>query len=96
MRTLLREIHGFPLLFGGPSSGWSSDRNVVLFCVPSYSIGFAFNFLDVDECSASVPVCDVNADCMNTLGSHRCTCKAGFIGDGKTCTGKRSAEYSVI
>ena len=46
----------------------------------------------MDECSASVPVCDVNADCKNTRGSYRCTCKAGFTGDGKTCTGKRVAE----
>ena len=49
---------------------------------------------DVDECSASAPVCDVNADCKNTRGSYRCTCKAGFTGDGKTCTGKKVAEES--
>ena len=50
------------------------------------------SFLDVDEYSASIPVCDVNADCKNTLGSYRCSCKAGFAGDGKTCSGKRVAE----
>ncbi|XP_078382216.1 uncharacterized protein LOC144664884 [Oculina patagonica] len=44
---------------------------------------------DVDECSASIPVCDVNADCKNTRGSYRCSCKAGFTGDGKKCTGER-------
>jgi len=53
---------------------------------------WAFRFLDVDECSASIPVCDVNADCKNTRGSYRCSCKAGFAGDGKTCSGKRVAE----
>ncbi|XP_078382553.1 uncharacterized protein LOC144665226 isoform X4 [Oculina patagonica] len=41
---------------------------------------------DIDECSASNPVCDANADCKNTPGSHVCSCKAGFTGDGKTCT----------
>ncbi|XP_078346731.1 ficolin-2-like isoform X1 [Oculina patagonica] len=41
---------------------------------------------DVDECSASISVCDVNADCQNTVGSYICSCKAGFTGDGKTCT----------
>ena len=50
------------------------------------------SFLDVNECSASVSVCDVNADCKNTFGSYRCSCKTGFTGDGKTCTGKRVAE----
>ena len=43
---------------------------------------------DIDECSASSPVCDINANCANTRGSYYCTCKAGFIGDGKTCQGK--------
>ncbi|XP_066023290.1 uncharacterized protein [Pocillopora verrucosa] len=40
---------------------------------------------DADECNASIPVCDANADCKNTLGSYSCSCKAGFLGDGKTC-----------
>ncbi len=42
----------------------------------------------MDECSASISVCDVNADCQNTVGSYICSCKAGFTGDGKTCTGR--------
>ena len=49
---------------------------------------------DVDECSASVPECDFNADCQNTRGSYHCTCKTGFTGEGKTCTGKGVAEES--
>nr|XP_058960210.1 putative lysozyme-like protein [Pocillopora verrucosa] len=40
---------------------------------------------DSDECNASISVCDVNADCKNTLGSYRCSCRAGFSGDGHTC-----------
>ncbi|CAH3168554.1 unnamed protein product [Porites lobata] len=46
-----------------------------------------FVFLDIDECSASSPVCDVNANCSNTRGSYICTCKAGYNGDGKICRG---------
>ena len=48
--------------------------------------------VDVDECSASISVCDVNANCKNTRGSYRCSCKAGFTGDGKKCTGENIME----
>ena len=58
----------------------------------SYREIFASDFVDVNECSASLPVCDINADCKNTPGSYRCSCKAGLTGDGKPCTGKRIAE----
>ena len=51
---------------------------------------FWIDFVDVNECNASVSVCDINANCKNTLGSYRCSCKAGFTGDGKTCTGEIS------
>ena len=47
-----------------------------------------FFFADVDECTTSFPVCDVNADCQNTLGSYLCSCKDDFSGDGKTCLGE--------
>ncbi|XP_068706659.1 uncharacterized protein [Montipora foliosa] len=40
---------------------------------------------DVNECTASSPVCHVNATCNNTLGSYQCTCKPGYAGDGNTC-----------
>ncbi|CAH3176026.1 unnamed protein product [Porites lobata] len=40
---------------------------------------------DIDECTSSVPLCDVNATCTNNDGSYICICKNGFSGDGKTC-----------
>ena len=48
---------------------------------------FAYSLTVTDECDASIRVCDVNAHCQNSLGSYRCTCKAGFSGDGhpKAC-----------
>ena len=49
-------------------------------------------FLDVDECNASVSVCDVKATCQNTLGSYLCICESGFTGNGKTCIGKMCAR----
>ena len=45
-------------------------------------------FVDDDECLKTPPVCDINANCKNTLGSYLCSCKEGFKGDGKTCQGK--------
>ena len=51
-----------------------------------------FVCLDIDECSSSSPVCDINANCFNTRGSYYCTCKAGYSGDGKNCKGSR--KYS--
>ena len=48
--------------------------------------------LDVDECAvASTNDCSPNADCENTAGSFTCTCKFGYGGDGKTCTGITSS-----
>ena len=46
---------------------------------------------DIDECSAGVDICDDNAVCKNTQGSYTCRCKAGYSGDGKTCSGKTFA-----
>ena len=42
---------------------------------------------DNDECS-SANECHQNASCHNTKGSYNCTCKDGFEGDGKNCSGK--------
>ena len=54
-------------------------------------VAFLFSLLpDIDECSASGRVCDVNANCQNTLGSYLCSCKAGYTGDGKTCKGRQT------
>ncbi|XP_078382514.1 uncharacterized protein LOC144665201 isoform X1 [Oculina patagonica] len=42
-------------------------------------------FTDLDECSTHTYTCDVNADCINTVGSYSCSCRAGYTGDGQTC-----------
>ena len=47
---------------------------------PSYSHS------DIDECS-SENECHLDATCTNTKGSYNCTCKDGFEGDDKNCTG---------
>lgn len=42
---------------------------------------------DLDECSNGTHKCNNNAECHNTMGSYRCTCKDGFSGDGFYCSG---------
>ncbi|CAH3198985.1 unnamed protein product [Porites evermanni] len=36
---------------------------------------------DDDECLKMPLVCDINANCKNTLGSYLCSCREGFKGD---------------
>ena len=48
---------------------------------------FLFSSIDIDECKNHTHDCDVNAVCTNTVGSHSCTCKSGFTGSGKSCSG---------
>ena len=55
---------------------------------PYYSLGICVPFSDVDECSASSPVCDSSAICSNTRGSYICTCKSGDTVEGQTCQGR--------
>ena len=45
--------------------------------------------LDIDECSRKLHSCHADAECENILGSYNCSCKGGYMGDGKTsCVGK--------
>ena len=60
-----------------------------------HGAGMALNLLlctfccaDIDECAApDNGGCHANAVCTNTVGSRICSCKAGYSGDGMSCTG---------
>ena len=52
-----------------------------------------FKFLDMDECKYNINECDLNANCTNTYGSYKCTCKAGYTGDGHSCSGTFNFHY---
>lgn len=46
--------------------------------------------VDINECHSRTDNCDTNAYCINTHGSFRCICRAGFIGNGVTCTAQQT------
>ena len=52
-----------------------------------YSISISFVLLDINECLNGSHACNVTANCINTDGSHNCTCKEGYTGDGQSCQG---------
>jgi len=41
---------------------------------------------NVNECLTNNGGCDANADCTDTVGSWTCACKAGYSGNGLSCT----------
>ena len=45
-----------------------------------------------DECTNQTHDCHEDANCSNTMGSLKCTCKKGFYGDGRNCSGKALAK----
>ena len=58
------------------------------FCLDYFLIfSLLLQFLDMDECKSDISDCDVNANCTNTYGSYKCKCKAGYTGDGHSCSG---------
>ena len=61
------------------------------FCLQDYHTNiFKFAIADIDECTENeTNDCDINANCTNTEGSYNCTCRVGFRGDGKHCTGMK-------
>ena len=41
--------------------------------------------VDKDECKAGLHDCDFNADCVNTSGGFKCSCRSGFEENGAYC-----------
>ena len=56
------------------------------------SLALVFFLVDIDECSRGVHHCQHN--CLNTPGSYRCNCRAGFdlLQDGGSCKGTRQQK----
>ena len=51
------------------------------------------SFLDVNEC-LEANSCDVNATCINKIGTYDCQCNVGFSGNGFNCSSKSVHRYS--
>jgi cysteine-rich repeat protein len=60
----------------GAASAYSCTNNV----------GAAPSCTDINECTAGTHNCSSQATCRNRTGSFRCTCNAGYSGDGVTCS----------
>lgn len=46
-----------------------------------------FLYSDINECSGSNDCHPTLATCSNSPGGYSCSCKTGYSGDGRTCTG---------
>ena len=53
------------------------------------------SYTDVNECEVGLDNCNENAACSNTERSFTCSCLPGYIGDGRSCTGKELDEYII-
>ncbi|XP_060542664.1 epidermal growth factor-like protein 6 isoform X3 [Pantherophis guttatus] len=42
--------------------------------------------IDINECIASTPKCNLYAECLNIQGSFKCKCKLGYRGNGFECS----------
>lgn len=67
------------------------EINVLWFLTLSLGIS------DIDECSNGDNLCQRNADCINSPGSYRCECAAGFkLSPNGACVGKKSVDFSGL
>uniref|UniRef100_A0A8C3HCH6 Uncharacterized protein n=1 Tax=Chrysemys picta bellii TaxID=8478 RepID=A0A8C3HCH6_CHRPI len=46
----------------------------------------SFPLSDIDECRKTPDICSPNAACINTYGSYRCECRAGYIPSNRNTT----------
>ena len=61
-----------------------------------YDSSFSFYSPDIDECSSEATLtCPDNSTCVNSQGSYKCTCDAGFFKDESICTGEHTFGLST-
>ena len=65
---------------------WLLNKNQIPFFHSFFLFSFFF-LTDIDEYKTYPDKCHLNATCYNTQGSHVCTCKPGYTGDGRNYIG---------
>ncbi|XP_068670500.1 sushi, von Willebrand factor type A, EGF and pentraxin domain-containing protein 1-like isoform X2 [Montipora foliosa] len=69
---------------GGVCQSGYTDKGYRCVCPPGWK--FAYCQQDIDECLVENHTCSSDAKCINTNGSYNCSCKAGYVGDGRNCS----------
>lgn len=73
----------------------SRDKSELRFeILPSKTTFTPHDMADINECSMQ-GVCQ-NGDCLNTLGSFKCSCKAGRVLERNGCVGEYLAHLHPI
>ncbi|XP_068737583.1 uromodulin-like isoform X1 [Montipora capricornis] len=69
---------------GGVCQSGYTDKGYRCVCPPGWK--FAYCQQDIDECLVENHTCSSDAECINANGSYNCSCKAGYVGDGRNCS----------
>ena len=68
-------------------TGKIGKEHCLHFLCDNYTFVIYRHAADIPECVRGLDDCDMNATCINTVGSYDCMCNTGFTGSGFTCTG---------
>lgn len=69
---------------------------LILILILILPLTFSYHLTDMDECHSKDAKCDVNSECINTLGSYECKCLPGYIGNGSECKRKCSKQLTCL
>ena len=61
-------------------------------CPAGYAEDGGGNCVDINECETDARACGANAACVNTLGSHACSCSAGYAPAGDSLQNPQCAD----
>ena len=50
-------------------------------CISLFDMICVTLLVDENECTKNSGICGKNANCKNTFGSYKCSCKRGYNGD---------------
>ncbi len=70
---------------------WQNWQNYYPYILFNFHLANVTNLtqscVDINECLIQPPVCSLNQNCTNTIGSYFCSCKTGYIPDvvNNTC-----------